>query len=104
MDRKEKATITDIQNDMKPFLKHSFLHTYIESRDVTPACRLIRNKYRNVTIEPRPGKDGYPYLMIHIKALLSSDIKYEIRNSGKRTKTHDPLRWIDDIERWDAMM
>ena len=102
----KKATITDIKKVIHPFLKKTILQKkYVEAKDVARICQIIRVRYKNVDIEPRPGKDGYPYLTIHIKAwLLSTDVQYEIRINGQRNRTHDPLAWISRIEEYDSFM
>ena len=97
---KKKATISDVKKDIAPFLKEGFLSkAYIESADIEAVCRLMRRKYKNVDIEPHLGRDGRPYLKIHIKALLfPTEVEYEIRAKGRKNRTHDSLSWIDRIE------
>lgn len=97
---KKKAIISDVKKDITPFLKKGFLSkAYIESADIEAVCRLMRRKYKNFDIEPRPSRDGRPYLKIHIKALLfPTEVEYEIRVKGRRNRTSDPLSWIDRIE------
>ncbi len=106
---KIKADLDDVKKELKPFLKKElFQNAYIDSSDVTPACRVIRKKYGNVEIAPRPGDDGRPYLVIKVKKFLTGgELKYEIKVKGKSNRTHkprDPLSWIDRIEEWDAFM
>ena len=102
---KQKATIDDVKKMITPYIKKPLLSkAYIEASDVSRVCQIIRNKYKNVEIAPRPGKDGYPYLKAYVKAwLLSAEVEYEIRVNGRRNRTHDPLGWIDRLEEWDAM-
>lgn len=89
-----------MKKDIGTFLKKSFLFkAYIESADIEAACRLMRRKYKNVDIGPRPGRDGRPNLEIHIKALLfPTEVEYEIRVKGRKNCTHDSLSWIDRSE------
>ena len=30
-------------------------------------------------------------------------LRYEIRDNGRRKKYYDPLAWIDEIEKWEAL-
>lgn len=100
---KKRASAADIRQDLRPFIKRSILASYVEANDVTPISRLIRGKYSNVDICPKPGKDGYPYLVIRVGTVFPTELQYEIRTDGVRNKTHDPLSWIDRIEEWDAL-
>ena len=92
---KKRASVADIRQDLRPFIKRSILASYVEANDVTPISRLIRGKYSNVDICPKPGKDGYPYLVIRVGTVFPTELQYEIRTDGVRNKTHDPLSWID---------
>ena len=75
---------------------------------MTPACRLIRGKYANVDIAPKPGDDGKSYIVIKVKRFLTGgELNYEIKVKGKSIYTHKPkdyFSWIDRFEEWDALM
>lgn len=105
-EKQMNGDISKIQADIAPYLHKQFLRKpYVESADVTTICRLIRGKYKNTTIAPRPGNDGKPYLKIKVHQLLfGGKLSYEIRTKGKSIHTHDPLSWIDWIEEWDALI
>ena len=92
-----KASVADVKLDIHPFVKRSILSSYVKAKDVTPICHIIRCKYSNVDICPKPDKDGYPYLMIRIGTIFPTKLEYEIRTNGMRNKTHDPLNWINRI-------
>ena len=64
---KIKGDIEKIKADIASYLHKQFLQKpYVESVDVTPICRLIRNKYTKIEIAPRPGEDGKPYLKVKV--------------------------------------
>ncbi len=92
---KTKADLDAVKKELKPFLKRELLQrTYIDSSDVTPACRLIRRKYDNIDIVPKPGDDGKPYLVIKVKRFLTGgELKYEIKVKDKSIQTHKPKRF-----------
>lgn len=105
----EKANLDDVKKEIKPFLKKEILQkAYIDSNDVTSACRLIRRKYANVDIVPKPVDDTKPYLVIKLKRFLTGgELKYEIKVKGKSSHTHKPkdsASWVDRFEEWDAPM
>lgn len=81
-----------IQKEIKQFLrKEWFQKAYIDSNNVTSACRLIRKKYANVDIASKPGDDVKTYLVIKVKRFLTGGkMKYETKVKGKSIYTHKP--------------
>lgn len=48
--------------------------------------------------------DGHLGCVISVDAILGGGtLRYEIRDNGRRKKYYDPLAWIDEIEKWDAL-
>lgn len=87
-----------IQKEIKQFLrKEWFQKAYMDSNNVTSACRPIRKKYVNVDIAPKPGGDVKIYLVIKVKRFFTDGkMKYETKVKGKSIYTHNPkdsLSW-----------
>lgn len=103
---KIKGSLSSVLDDISPFLKKRFLRSsYIEADNVSIVCNLVRRKYNNVEIEPKPGADGRPYLNVNVRRWITGGkVSYPIFLKGRHRQTHDPLSWIDRMEEWDAMI
>ena len=71
-----------------------------------PAVRALLQPYSNVrvSIEKPRHDDGYLDCVISVDAFLGGGtLRYEVRSNGKKKKYYEPLAWIDEIEKWDAL-
>ena len=101
-----KATIGETKRKIASYTHTSFLdRDYVNEQDL-PAVAAALKPYSNVkvSIEKTRQDDGHLDCVIHVDAFLSGGmLRYEIRSKGKKKKYYDPLAWIDEIEKWDAL-
>ena len=101
-----KANINEIEKKIAPYVHRAFLdREYINEEDL-PAVRTLLRPFSNakVSIEKTRYDDGHLDCMISVDAFLGGGtLRYEIRDKGRRKKYYDPLAWIDEIEKWDAL-
>lgn len=79
---------------------------YVNEQDL-PAVRTLLCSFSNVkvSIEKTRQDDGHLDCVISVDAFLGGGtLRYEIRSNGKKKKYYDPLAWIDEIEKWDALL
>ena len=101
-----KANINEIEKKIAPYVHSAFLdREYINEEDL-PAVRTLLCSFSNVKmrIEKTRQDDGYLDCVISVDAILGGGtLRYEIRDNGRSKKYYDPLAWIDEIEKWDAL-
>ena len=101
-----KATLGETKNNIASYTHTAFLdRDYVNEQDL-PAVAAALKSYSNVkvSIEKTRQDDGHLDCVIHVDAFLSGGtLRYEIRSKGKKKKYYDPLAWIDEIEKWDAL-
>ena len=102
-----KANINEIEKKIAPYVHRAFLdREYINEQDL-PAVKTLLRPYSNVrvSIEKTRHDDGHLDCVISVDAFLGGGmLRYEIRSNGKKKKYYDPLAWIDEIEKWDALL
>ena len=102
-----KAHITEVKKKIAPYVHSAFLDSdYINEQDL-PAVSKILSPYSNVKVSVNKTRfdDGYLECRIQVDALFGGGtLLYEIRSHGKKKKYYDPLSWIDEIEKWDALL
>ena len=101
-----KASISEVKGKIASYI-HSAFHDreYVNEQDLAAARALLR-PYSNVRvrIEKSRHDDGCLDCVISVVAFLGGGtLRYEIRSNGKKKKYYDPLAWIDEIEKWDAL-
>ena len=101
-----KANINEIEKKIAPYVHSAFLdREYINEEDL-PAVRTLLRPFSNVkvSIEKTRQDDGHLDCVISVDAILGGGtLRYEICDDGRRKKYYDPLAWIDEIEKWDAL-
>lgn len=101
-----KASIGEIKKKIVLYIHSAFLdREYVNEQDL-PAVKTLLQPYSNVrvSIEKTRHDDGYLDCVISVVAFLGGGtLRYEIRSNGKKKKYYDPLAWIDEIEKWDAL-
>lgn len=101
-----KATIGETIRKIAPYTHTAFLdRDYVNEQDL-PAVATALKPYSNVkvSIEKTRHDDGYLDCVIHVDAFFGGGtLRYETRSKGKKKKYYDPLAWIDEIEKWDAL-
>ena len=101
-----KAYINEIEKKIAPYVNSAFLdREYVNEQDL-PAVRTLLCSFSNVKmrIEKTRQDDGYLDCVISVDAILGGGtLRYEIRDNGRSKKYYDPLAWIDEIEKWDAL-
>ena len=102
-----KASISEVKEKIAPYVHSAFLdREYVNEQDL-PKIRAQSQPYSNVKvrIEKTRHDDGYLDCVISVDAFLGGGtLRYEIRSNGKKKKYYDPLAWIDEIEKWDALL
>lgn len=106
MGEKKKATLSDVQKAIAPYLTKKFLQkAYIDYEKVGPVYQMMRTDYRDAKTELKQETDDKLYLKIKVKGLLSGgELQYEIKVKGQSVHRKDTLSWIDRIEEFDAFM
>ena len=101
-----KASISEVKEKIASYVHSAFLdREYINEQDL-PAVRTLLCAFSNVKmrIEKTRQDDGHLDCVISVDAILDGGThRYEIRDNGRRKKYYDPLAWIDEIEKWDAL-
>jgi len=101
-----KANINEIEKKIAPYVHSAFLdREYINEQDL-PVVRTLLRPFSNVkvSIEKNRQDDGHLDCVISVDAILGGGtLRYEICDNGRRKKYYDPLAWIDEIEKWDAL-
>ena len=101
-----KAYINESEKKIAPYVHSAFLdREYINEQDL-PAVRTLLCAFSDVKmrIEKTRQDDGHLDCVISVDAILDGGThRYEIRDNGRRKKYYDPLAWIDEIEKWDAL-
>lgn len=101
-----KAYINEMKKTIAPYVHRALLdREYINEQDL-PVVRTLLRPFSNVkvSIEKTRQDDGYLDCVISVDAILGGGtLRYEIRDNGRRKKYYDPLAWIDEIEKWDAL-
>ncbi len=101
-----KASISEVKGTIASYIHSVFLdREYINEEDL-PAVRTLLHPFSNVkvSIEKTRQDDGHLDCVISVDAILGGGtLRYEIRDNGRRKKYYDPLAWIDEIEKWDAL-
>ena len=101
-----KANINEIEKKIAPYVHRAFRdREYINEQDLPVVRTLLRPFYNvKVSIEKTRQDDGHLDCVISVDAILGGGtLRYEIRDNGRRKKYYDPLAWIDEIEKWDAL-
>ena len=101
-----KANINEIEKKIAPYVHRAFRdREYINEQDL-PVVRTFLRPFSNVkvSIEKTRQDDGHLDCVISVDAILGGGtLRYEICDDGRRKKYYDPLAWIDEIEKWDAL-
>jgi hypothetical protein len=101
-----KASIGEIKKKIASYIHSAFLdREYVNEQDL-PVVRALLQPYSNVrvSVEKTRYDDGYLDCVLSVDAFLGGGtLRYEIRSNGKKKKYYDPLAWIDEIEKWDAL-
>ena len=101
-----KASISEVKEKIASYVHSAFLdREYINEQDL-PVVKTLLQPYSNVrvSIEKTRYDDGHLDCVISVDAILDGGThRYEIRDNGRRKKYYDPLAWIDEIEKWDAL-
>ena len=101
-----KANINEIEKKIASYVHSAFLdREYINEQDL-PVVRTLLCPLSNVkvSIEKTRQDDGHLDCVISVDAILGGGtLRYEICDNGRRKKYYDPLAWIDEIEKWDAL-
>ena len=101
-----KASISEVKGKIASYIHNAFLdREYVNEQDL-PAVRAFLRPYSNVrvSIEKTQYDDGCLDCVISVDAFLGGGtLRYGIRSYGKKKKYYDPLTWIDEIEKWDAL-
>ena len=101
-----KASISEVKEKIASYVHSAFLdREYINEQDL-PVVKTLLQPYSNVrvSIEKPRHDDGYLDCVISVDAFLGGGtLRYEVRSNGKKKKYYDPLAWIDEIEKWDAL-
>ena len=101
-----KANINEIEKKIAPYVHRVFRdREYINEQDL-PVVRTLLRPFSNVkvSIEKTRQDDGHLDCVISVDAILGGGtLRYEICDNGRRKKYYDPLAWIDEIEKWDAL-
>ena len=80
-----KASISEVKGTIASYIHSAFLD-------------------REYIIEKTRQDDGHLDCVISVDAILGGGtLRYEIRDNERRKKYYDPLAWIDEIEKWDAL-
>ncbi len=101
-ENRKKATLSNVLNDIKPYIKKAFLFSYtIPSENIPLVSQVLLTKYKNVKLI-ESVENHKPVLKIYVYHLFGSDVKrLEITN---RKIKHDDLSWIDRLEELDAIL
>lgn len=101
-----KASMRDVKKAVARYVHTSlFDRDYMNEADLS----LVRASLRpfsnvEVHVEPSRRRDGSLDCVISVSQfLMGPTLRYEVRSNGHKKKYYDPLAWIDDIERWDAL-
>ena len=101
-----KANINEIEKKIAPYVHRALRdREYINEQDL-PVVRTLLRPFSNVkvSIEKTRQDDGHLDCVISVDAILGGGtLRYEICDNGRRKKYYDPLAWIDEIEKWDAL-
>ena len=101
-----KASISEVKEKIASYIHSALLdREYVNEQDL-PAVKTLLRPYSNVrvSIEKTRQDDGHFDCVISVDAILGGGtLRYEIRDNGRRKKYYDPLAWIDEIEKWDAL-
>ena len=101
-----KASTREVNGKIASYIHSAFLdREYVNEQDL-PAVRTLLRPLSNVqvSIEKTRQDDGHLDCVISVDAFLGGGtLLYEIRDNGRRKKYYDPLAWIDEIEKWDAL-
>lgn len=101
-----KASTREVNGKIASYIHSAFFdRDYVNEQDL-PAVRALLQLYSNVrvSIEKTRHDDGHLDCVISVDAFFGGEtLRYEIRSNGKKKKYYDPLAWIDEIEKWDAL-
>ena len=101
-----KTSICEIKKKIASYIHSAFLdREYVNEQDL-PAVRTLLRPLSNVkvSIEKTRQDDGHLDCVISVDAILGGrTLRYEICDNGRKKKYYDPLAWIDEIEKWDAL-
>ena len=101
-----KTAISEMKKEIALYVHSAFLdRDYVNEQDLSKV-RVQLQPYSNVkvSIEKTRQDDGHLDCVIRVDAFLGvGTIRYEIRDNWRRKKYYDPLAWIDEIEKWDAL-
>ena len=101
-----KASISEVKGTIASYIHSAFFdRDYVNEQDL-PAVKTLLQPYSNVrvSIEKTRYDDGHLDCVISVDAILGGGtLRYEICDNGRRKKYYDPLAWIDEIEKWDAL-
>ena len=101
-----KASISEVKEKIASYIHSALLdREYINKQDL-PVVRTLLRPFPNVkvSIEKTRQDDGHLDCVISVDAILGGGtLRYEIRDNERRKKYYDPLAWIDEIEKWDAL-
>lgn len=101
-----KASISEVKGKIASYIHSALLdRDYVNEQDL-PAVKTLLQPYSNVrvSIEKTRHDGGHLECVISVDAFLGGGtFRYEIRDNGRRKKYYDPLAWIDEIEKWDAL-
>ena len=102
-----KAHITEVKKKIASYVHSAFLDSdYINDQDLSAVNKSL-SLYSNVKVgvDKTRFDDGYLECRIQVDAFFGGGtLRYEIRSNGKKKKYYDPLAWIDEIEKWDALL
>ena len=103
----DRISMSEVKRKIAPCIHSAFLdRDYINEQDL-PKVRVQLQPYTNVkvSVEKTRHDDGHLDLVIGVDAFFGGGTRrYEIRDNGKKKKYYDPLAWIDEIEKWDALL
>ena len=101
-----KASISEVKGTIASYIHGAFLdRAYVNEQDL-PAVKTLLQPFSNVkvSIEKTRQDDGHLDCVISVDTILGGGtLRYEIRDNERRKKYYDPLAWIDEIEKWDAL-
>lgn len=107
-DKRVKATMSRVQEEIKPFVKkHIFGRDTVDAKYIRQIAVLLLNQYNNVSISQGldQGKNGKPWLKITVKSFpFGEDKILEVMGVPKEKKKKDDLDWIDHIEEFEAFI
>ncbi len=103
-DNRQKASISTVINDIKPYLNKNLFFSYsMRAENILIVKQILFNRYKNVkvieTIENHKA-----VVKIYVYHLFSKDVKTITISNRKIKRKQNDFSWIDRLEELDAIL